>query len=78
MRSRVLVGALLLIGVLAVGTLTASDVGATPSRCKPTRRDVVDKFTVTCRRAALTGPDVLTEFQFAGDKEAHGVPSYQQ
>jgi hypothetical protein len=134
MRSRFLVGPLLLVGVLAVGTLAASTVGATPSRqsivvnfvrptvvsgtivqgqvvivhddelmakgepctavyrfdasrhmqekivsfmCKPTHRDMVQKFTVTCSRAPLTGPDVLVEYQFAGDKEAHGVPSYR-
>ena len=32
MRSRMFVGALLLIGILAAGTLAASDVGKTPSR----------------------------------------------
>jgi hypothetical protein len=135
MRSRFLVGALLLIGVLAVGTLAASDVGATPSRqwivanfvrptivagaivlgpvlivhdeelmakgepcttvyrwdtsrgrqeqivsfmCKPMQRDVVNKFTVTCSRPPLSGPNVLTEYQFPGDPEAHGVPSYHR
>jgi hypothetical protein len=131
MRSRVLVGALLLIGVLGVGMLAASDVGATPSQqsivtnfmeptliagaivmgpalivhdealmakgepcttvyrfdtsrgrqekivsfmCEPTHGDVVDKFTVTCRRPGFTGLRVLTEYQFAGDPEVHGVP----
>ena len=133
MRSRILVGALLVVGLLAVGTLAASSAVTTPSRqevvayfvrptviagaivqgrvllvhddqlmakgepcttvyrlgprrglqekivsfmCRPTRRDTVNKFTVTCSRAALTGPDVVTEYQFAGDPEAHGVPSY--
>jgi hypothetical protein len=135
MRSRVLVGLLVIIGLLAVGTIAASDVGATPSRqwivatftrptiiagaivsgpvvivhdegkmtsgepcttvyrfdtkngrqeqivsfmCKPVERRAVDKFTVTCNRAVLSGPDVLVEYQFSGDKEAHGVPAYDR
>jgi hypothetical protein len=42
--------------------------------CKPTERPIVDTFTATCRRALLNGPDLLTEYQFPGDSEAHGVP----
>jgi hypothetical protein len=42
--------------------------------CKPTERAAVSQFTATCKRAVLTGPDVLVEYQFAGDKEGHGVP----
>ena len=132
MRSRFLVGASLLIGILVIGTLASTNVGAAPSKewvianflrptviagaivlgsvlivhddermangepcttvyrfdrvrgrqekivsfmCKPTQRDEVDTFTATCRYAVISGPDVLTEFQFAGDKEAHRVPS---
>jgi hypothetical protein len=43
--------------------------------CIPTRRAVVEKFTVTTRpNDALGFGCVLTEFQFAGDAEGHGVP----
>ena len=43
--------------------------------CIPTRRTVVGKFTVTTRpNAALGFGCVLTEYQFAGDTEGHGVP----
>jgi hypothetical protein len=43
--------------------------------CIPTGRKVVNKFTVTTRpNTALGFGCVLTEFQFAGDSEGHGVP----
>ena len=43
--------------------------------CIPTRRTVVHKFTITTRpNTALGFGCVLTEFQFAGDSEGHGVP----
>jgi len=43
--------------------------------CIPTPRKVVQKFTVTTRpNTALGFGCVLTEFQFAGDAEGHGVP----
>ena len=43
--------------------------------CIPTPRKVVHKFTVTTRpNTALGFGCVLTEFQFAGDSEGHGVP----
>jgi hypothetical protein len=42
--------------------------------CIPTRRVVVHKFTITTQPAALGFGCVLTEYQFAGDAEAHGVP----
>ena len=43
--------------------------------CIPTPRKVVHKFTITTRpNAALGFGCVLTEFQFAGDSEGHGVP----
>ena len=42
--------------------------------CIPTLRKVVHKFTITTRpNAALGFGCVLTEFQFAGDSEGHGV-----
>ena len=133
MRTRFLVGGLVLFGVAAAAVVLAGDAGAAPSRqwivatfarptviagaivsgpvvivhddnkmmagqpctsvyrvggkngrqeeivsfmCKPATRDEVSEFTATCRRAVLSGPDVLVEYQFAGDKEAHGVPGY--
>jgi hypothetical protein len=43
--------------------------------CIPTLRKAVRKFTVTTRpNEALGFGCVLTEFQFAGDSEGHGVP----
>jgi hypothetical protein len=132
MRSRILVGTLFLVGVLAAGTVAMSgDAGAPlrqsafvylteptligstlvegpvlfthddakmargepcttvylvePARgpaegiasfhCIPTPRKVVHKFTITTRpNTALGFGCVLTEFQFAGDSEGHGVP----
>ena len=44
--------------------------------CIPTHRRVVDKFTIRTRpNAAFDFGCVLTEYQFAGDTEAHGVPT---
>lgn len=44
-------------------------------RCTPTARPVVSTFTLTTRpNTALNYGCVLTEFQFAGDAEGHGVP----
>jgi hypothetical protein len=46
--------------------------------CTPVQRKVVDKFTVSCERQTSYGPtriDLLTEYQFPGDAEAHGVPA---
>jgi hypothetical protein len=43
--------------------------------CIPVPRQVVHKFTVTTRPNVELGFGcVLTEFQFAGDLEGHGVP----
>lgn len=42
--------------------------------CRPTEARRADHFTVRCARPFATGPGVLTEYQFAGDTEAHGVP----
>jgi hypothetical protein len=44
--------------------------------CIPTPRRVVTTFTVTTRPNADLGFGcVLTEYQFAGDAEGHGVPA---
>jgi hypothetical protein len=44
--------------------------------CIPTYRGVTGKFTVRTRpNEALGFGCVLTEFQFAGDTEGHGVPA---
>lgn len=133
MRSRILVGTLLIVGVLAAGTVATTGDGVAPPRqwaivnlpdplaigpdatlvmgpvlithddaktargepctsvyrfklssgpkeelvsfhCKPDRRNTVDKFTLTTRRDFERGALVLTEYQFAGDAEVHGVP----
>lgn len=42
--------------------------------CKPTRAPRADNFTARCAMAGVNGPDVLTEYQFGGDTESHGVP----
>jgi hypothetical protein len=43
--------------------------------CIPTHRKVARKFTITTRpNEALGFGCVLTEYQFAGDSEGHGVP----
>lgn len=43
--------------------------------CIPTARKVAHKFTITTRpNEALGFGCVLTEYQFAGDSEGHGVP----
>jgi hypothetical protein len=44
--------------------------------CKPEARPVARKMVVTCVHNNFTwNTDVLTEYQFAGEAEAHGVPS---
>ena len=44
--------------------------------CIPTPRAVVQKFTIRTRpNLALGYGCVLTEYQFAGEAEAHGVPT---
>ncbi|MEO8677847.1 MAG: hypothetical protein ABI665_02295 [Vicinamibacterales bacterium] len=46
--------------------------------CKPRLGDDAPaKFTATISREA-PGPSTLTEYQFAGDTEAHGVPAREQ
>jgi hypothetical protein len=44
--------------------------------CKPEARPVARKMVVTCVHNNFTwNTDVMTEYQFAGEAEAHGVPS---
>ena len=132
MRSRILVGTLLVVGALTTGTVVTSGYHAVPGRrwaivylteptlvgstivqgpvlithdgskmargepcttvrlfepkggpveeiasfhCIPTPRAVVQKFTIKTRpNVALGFGCVLTEYQFAGAAEAHGVP----
>jgi hypothetical protein len=132
MRSRIFVGALALVGVLAAGSIATSGDGGGRARqsamvylteptligsilvegpvlfthdtakmargepcttvyllestkrageeiasfhCIPTPRKVAHKFTIRTRPNAVLGFGcVLTEFQFAGDSEGHGVP----
>jgi hypothetical protein len=135
MRSRIIVGSLLLLGVLATGTIATSGDGVAPSRqwaianfvnpvlvtdqvlmgqylivhddakmkygeacttfyrfdpargpqeevvsfhCMPANRKVADKLTLTqSDLIADLGVRRLTEYQFAGDCEAHGIPKTQ-
>ncbi len=42
--------------------------------CLPKWTARAAEFTVRCARSSLSGPDVLVEYQFKGDAEAHGVP----
>jgi hypothetical protein len=42
--------------------------------CIPREAKSVEKFTMRTDRDPMVGCAVLTEFQFAGDPEAHGVP----
>jgi hypothetical protein len=42
--------------------------------CIPRERKVVPSFTVTVSSDPVLGIDTLTEYQFAGDPEGHGVP----
>lgn len=43
--------------------------------CLPRKAMIVTTFTMKTERDPMTGCAVLTEFQFAGDTEAHGVPT---
>ena len=133
MRSRIIVGSLLLLGVFAAGTIATSGDGVAPPRqwaianfsdpvlvtdqiligpyliahddakmergepctsfyrfdpvkgpqeavlsfhCTPANRKLVDKTTFTqTEKVASVGIARVTEFQFAGDCEAHGIPT---
>ena len=46
--------------------------------CKPEARPITEKTVVTCVHNKFTlNTDVMTEYQFAGEAEAHGVPSWR-
>jgi len=45
--------------------------------CVPRERPIATQFEATCVRAAIDGPDRLTEYQFSGDREGHGVPYWK-
>ena len=133
MRSRIIVGSLLLLGVLSAGTIATKGDGVAPSRqwvltnftdpvlvtdqilmgpylvvhddakmergeacttfyrfdpatgpkeevvsfhCTPINRQVADKTTFTqSEKLSSVGIARLTEYQFAGDCEAHGIPT---
>jgi len=131
MRSRIIVGSLLLLGVLAAGTIATSGDGVAPPRqwaianfvdpvivadqvlmgqylivhddqkmergepctsfyrfepdkgpqeevlafhCTPANRQVVSTLTFTQTGRQAVGMPRLTEYQFAGDCEGHGIP----
>ena len=133
MRSRIILGSLLVLGVLSAGTIATSGDGVAPPRqwaithfdkpvlvnnqilmgsylivhdeakmargeactsfyrfdaakgpqeevlsfhCIPTERTVADTLTLT-RSAPIdsVGIPTITEYQFAGDCEAHGIPA---
>ena len=42
--------------------------------CVPRQRPVADRFGITTRWDAARATYYLSEYQFAGDSEAHGVP----
>jgi hypothetical protein len=43
--------------------------------CQPHQRALCDKTTFSVRRDAALGINYVTEYQFAGDPEAHGIPT---
>ena len=43
--------------------------------CIPRERKVVSRFTTTVSVDPVLGIDTLSEYQFAGDSEGHGVPT---
>ena len=133
MRSRIIVGSLLLLGVFAAGAVATSGGGVAPPRqwgiatftdpvmvtdqilmgsflivhddakmergeactsfyrfdpakgpqeeilsfhCTPVTRPAADKLTLSLsERKSAVGIARLTEYQFAGDCEAHGIPT---
>lgn len=133
MRSRIIIGALLMFGVLAAGTVATSGDGVAPSRqwaivhftdpvlvtdqilmghylivhddarmergepctsfyrfdpstgpkeevlafhCTPSMKKAAEKFTITKTEPnPAIGIARVTEYQFAGDCEAHGIPA---
>ena len=57
-----------------VGTRTRPLEEVVSFHCIPRERKVVPGFTITVNSNAALGIDTLTEYQFAGDAEGHGVP----
>ena len=43
--------------------------------CEPHQRAVCDRTTLAIRRNAASGFNEVTEYQFAGDSEVHGIPA---
>jgi hypothetical protein len=46
--------------------------------CTPVQRNAVERLTVSCRRLDMIGSveiNAMTEYQFSGETEGHGVPS---
>jgi hypothetical protein len=133
MRSRIIIGSLLLLGVLAAGTIATSGDGVAPQRqwaianfdepvlvtnqilmgpylivhddarmergepcttfyrfdrdkgpqeevvsfhCTPATRTIADRFTlIQSAQVESLGVRRITEYQFAGDCEGHGIPT---
>jgi hypothetical protein len=57
-----------------VETPRGSQEEAVSFSCIPHARTVVDRFTTATEWDAALGVYTLTEYQFAGDSEGHGVP----
>jgi hypothetical protein len=57
-----------------VGTRTRPLEEVVSFHCIPRERKVVPSFSITVSSDPELGIDTLTEYQFAGDSEGHGVP----
>jgi len=57
-----------------VGTGTHPLEEVVSFHCIPRERKVVPSFSIAVSSDPVLGIDVLTEYQFAGDSEGHGVP----
>src|SRR6202521_6300922 len=57
-----------------VGTGTHPLEEVVSFHCIPRERPVVPRFSIAVSSDPALGIDVLTEYQFAGDSEGHGVP----
>jgi hypothetical protein len=44
--------------------------------CQPSKREICAKTTFTVRHDPVRGINRVTEYQFAGDAEVHGVPAW--
>jgi hypothetical protein len=45
--------------------------------CTPTERPKTASLRVLCLKDSFSGTEIMKEYQFAGDTEAHGVPAVQ-